>query len=66
MAAEGFDRQSKGQVEGLDEFKRPIDRIICQDIVKQKKRLGGDFAVAQAVMSRDEIRLLSFEEFQAF
>ena len=46
---------SKGQVEGLDEFYMPIGRIICQEVARQKKRLGGDFAVAQAVMSRDVV-----------
>ena len=43
---------SKGQVEDLAELYMPIGRIICQEIAKQKQRLGGDFAVAQAVMSR--------------
>ena len=50
---------SKGQVEGLDEIQGPIVGVICQEVARQKKRLGGDFAVAQAVMSRDVFRLLN-------
>ena len=41
-----------GEVEGLDEKCFPLWKIISQEIGKQKKRLGGDFAVAQAVISR--------------
>ena len=65
-ATKAFENMARGQVEGLEKHFEPLGRIICREIVKQKKRLGGDFAVAQAVISRDEIRLLSFEEFQAF
>ena len=41
-----------GELEGLDEKCMPLWAIICHEVKKQKERLGGDFAVAQAVMSR--------------
>ena len=56
-SAKVFDNMSKGQVDGLDELTQPLLRFTCTEIVKQKKRLGGDFAVAQAVMSRNISRL---------
>ena len=31
---------------------RPILKIMCREISKQKKRLGGSFAVAHAVVTR--------------
>ena len=39
-------------MEGLDEKCMPLWAIICHEVKKQKERLGGDFAVAQAVISR--------------
>ena len=42
-----------GELEGLDIECGPLWSIISQEIAKQKKRLGGDFAVAQAVISRE-------------
>ena len=42
-----------GQVDGIEKHFDPLLRIMCREIVKQKKRLGGDFAVAQAVMTRE-------------
>ena len=44
-----------GKVEGLDAECGPLWSIISHEIAKQKKRLGGDFAVAQAVISREGI-----------
>ena len=41
-----------GELEGLDEKCMPLWAIICREVKKQKERLGGDFAVAQAVISR--------------
>ena len=40
-------------VEGLEEKCRPLWSIISHEVLKQKRRLGGDFAIAQAVVSRD-------------
>lgn len=36
----------------FDRACRPILKIMCREISKQKKRLGGDFAVAHAVVTR--------------
>ena len=52
-AMKAFENMARGQVEGIEEVFEPLLRIMCREIVKQKKRLGGDFAVAQAVMSRE-------------
>ena len=52
-ATKAFENMARGQVEGLEKHFEPLLRIMCREIVKQKKRLGGDFAVAQAVTSRD-------------
>ena len=50
-----------GELDGLDVKVFPLWSIISHEIAKQKKRLGGDFAVAQAVISREE-RCNSTEE----
>ena len=44
---------SGAELEGLEELCRPLWSIISRDVLKQKRRLGGDFAIAQAVVSRD-------------
>ena len=36
----------------FDEKHQPLLKLISREIGKQKKRLGGDFAVAHAVVSR--------------
>ena len=42
-----------GELEGMDELCRPLWSVICRDVVRLKRRLGGDFAIAQAVISRE-------------
>ena len=42
-----------GKVEGLVELHRPLLSIACREIANQKRRLGGTFAVAHAVSSRE-------------
>ena len=42
-----------GTCDDFDDKMKPLLKIISKEIVKQRKRLGGDFAVAQAVVSRD-------------
>ena len=42
-----------GKVEGLVELHRPLLSIACREIFNQKRRLGGTFAVAHAVSSRE-------------
>ena len=41
-----------GDVDGFDDKMRPLLRIMCAEVARQKRRLGGDFAVAHAVVSR--------------
>ena len=36
----------------FDGAMRPLLMIVCREISKQKRRLGGDFAVAHAVVTR--------------
>jgi len=43
----------KGNIETFDEKMRPLLRIMCREIAKQQKRLGGNMAVAQAIVSRE-------------
>ena len=42
-----------GELDDLEEKCHPLWSIISHEVTKQKKRLGGDFAVAQAVISRE-------------
>ena len=44
------DANADGSV--FDAACRPLLKIMCREISKQKKRLGGDFAVAHAVVTR--------------
>ena len=41
-----------GEVDGFDDGMQPLLKLMSREIIKQKKRLGGDFAVAHAVVSR--------------
>ena len=41
-----------GDLASFDEKMQPLLKLMSREIVKQKKRLGGDFAVAHAVVSR--------------
>ena len=41
-----------GTCDDFDDQMKPLLKIISKEIVKQRRRLGGDFAVAQAVVSR--------------
>ena len=49
-----------GKVDGLlfDKKARPVMNIMAQQVMTQKKRLGGDFAVAFAVVTRESRELL--------
>ena len=42
----------QGEVSDFDKKMRPLLKIMCGEVAKQKRRLGGDFAVAHAVVSR--------------
>ena len=42
----------KGNIDTFDEKMRPLLKIMCREIAKQQKRLGGNMAVAQAIVSR--------------
>ena len=50
-----FENMMKGEVDNFDAAVQPLLKIMCREIAKQKKRLGGDFAVAHAVVSREVI-----------
>jgi len=50
--AKFFEAMHKGEVDGFDEAMQPLLKLMSREIIKQKKRLGGDFAVAHAVVSR--------------
>ena len=45
----------KGEVDGFDDGMQPLLKMMSREIKKQKTRLGGDFAVAHAVVSRQVI-----------
>ena len=57
---ENMGKFMSGQISGnqFDEMIRPVLKIMGKDILRQKIRLGGDFAVAQAVVSRESRELL--------
>ena len=50
-----FQPLMKGEVDGFDDGMQPLLKLMSREIMKQKKRLGGDFAVAHAVVSRQVI-----------
>ena len=43
------------EITNFDDDARPMLEILAREVARQQKRLGGDFAVAQAVVSRDVI-----------
>ena len=47
-----FEALGRGDVDGFDDGMQPFLKLMSREIIKQKKRLGGDFAVAHAVVSR--------------
>ena len=47
-----FEAIQRGQCDGMDELFIPFLGIMGRDIGKQRQRLGGDWAIAQAVMNR--------------
>ena len=47
-----FEEMWKGEIDTFDEKMRPLLKIMCREIAKQQKRLGGNMAVAQAIVSR--------------
>ena len=50
-----FQPLMKGEVDGFDDGMQPLLKMMSREIKKQKTRLGGDFAVAHAVVSRQVI-----------
>ena len=56
-----YEKIDQGNLDGIDSYKmKEFYKVIAQEIDVQRKRVGGDFAVAQAVTSRkfrDYIRL---------
>ena len=47
-----------GKFEGMEEKLKPMYDEMAIEIAKQRKRLGGDWAVAQAVFSRNQRTML--------
>ena len=47
-----FEPMIRGEVDCFDDGMQPLLKLMSREIIKQKKRLGGDFAVAHAVVSR--------------
>ena len=48
----------QGNFEGIEEQLEPFFKFLADHIAKERQRLGGDFAVAQAVFSRNQRNLL--------
>ena len=46
-----FQALARGEVDGFDDGMQPFLKLMSREVIKQKKRLGGDFAVAHAVVS---------------
>ena len=46
--------RATGKFDGLEEGVQPILQEMSKDISKQRKRLGGNWAIAQAVFSRSQ------------
>ena len=47
-----FEALGRGEVECFDDGMQPFLKLMSREVKKQKNRLGGDFAVAHAVVSR--------------
>ena len=47
----------KRDIANFDEDARPMLKIVAREVANQQRRLGGDFAVAWAVVTRDAIGL---------
>ena len=47
-----FKALAQGKVDGFDDGMQEFLKLMSREVIKQKKRLGGDFAVAHAVVSR--------------
>ena len=60
MAArsEFIQKMQNGIFEGIHKTKEPFYQGLAEDIVKQRKRLGGNWAIAEAIFSRKEREFL--------
>ena len=47
-----FEALARGDVDVFDDGMQPFLKLMSREIIKQKKRLGGNFAVAHAVVTR--------------
>ena len=52
VAAKAWEAAENGQLDGLVEKFEPMFEEMGKDIVRQRKRLGGDWAIAMAVFTR--------------
>ena len=54
MAMKKFSKMMMGQFNNVEENVQPMYDCMSEHIDKQRKRLGGDMAIAQAVFSRNQ------------
>ena len=58
VAGKAWEAAENGQLDGLLEKWGPMYEAMGKDIARQRKRLGGDWAIAQAVFTRDQREVL--------
>ena len=58
MASQTYNDMMNGKFDRIEELLDPMYKEMGKDLVKQKNRLGGDWAIAQAVFSRSQRDLL--------
>ena len=54
MAMKKFSKMMMGQFDNVEENVQPMYECMSEHVDKQRKRLGGDMAIAQAVFSRNQ------------
>ena len=57
-ASEVDELMIEGKMEEIEEKLEPMYKVMAKEIAKQKERLGGDWAIAQAVFSRNQREFL--------
>ena len=57
-ASEVEEELMQGKLDGVEEKLEPMYKIMAKDLIKQRSRLGGNWAIAQAVFSRKQRELL--------
>jgi len=57
-ASEVEEELMQGKLDGVEGKLEPMYKIMAKDLIKQRNRLGGNWAIAQAVFSRKQRELL--------